>query len=42
MKNNTLTVINQLTKDGSLEKAGGAAYIADLTGKVPTSANIEY
>ena len=42
IKGDTLTVINQLTKDGSLEKAGGAAYIADLTGKVPTSANIEY
>ena len=40
IKGDTLTVINQLTKDGSLEKAGGAAYIADLTGKVPTSSNI--
>lgn len=38
----TLTVINELKKEGNLEKAGGAAYIAELTDKVPTSANIKY
>lgn len=38
----TLTVINELKKEGNLEKAGGAAYIAELTTKVPTSANIKY
>ncbi|MBP3710598.1 MAG: replicative DNA helicase [Treponema sp.] len=42
VKGDTLTVINQLTKDGNLERAGGAAYIAELTDKVPTSANVEY
>ena len=38
----TLTLINELTKSGMLEKAGGAAYIASLTDVVPTAANIEY
>lgn len=38
----TLTLISELTKTDSLEKAGGAAYIASLTDVVPTSSNIEY
>ncbi|MBQ9494239.1 MAG: replicative DNA helicase [Treponema sp.] len=42
VKGDTLTVIHQLTKDGNLEKAGGAGYIAELTDKVPTSANVAY
>lgn len=38
----TLTLINELTKTGKLEEAGGAAAIAALTDTVPTSANVEY
>lgn len=36
------TVANQLRKDGKLELVGGAYYIADLTTKVNSAANIEY
>ena len=42
IKGDTLTLINELTKTGDLEKAGGVAYIASLTNTVPTSANILY
>ena len=38
----TLSLINELTKIGKLEEAGGAAYIASLTDLVPTAANVEY
>ena len=38
----TLSLINELTKTGKLEEAGGAAYIASLTDLVPTAANVEY
>lgn len=38
----TLALINELTKTGKLEEAGGAAYIASLTDLVPTAANVEY
>ena len=37
-----LSLINELTKQGKLEQAGGNAYIADLTNTVATSANINY
>ena len=37
-----LTVAEQLAKDGTLEEVGGAAYIAELSSKVATSANIVY
>jgi replicative DNA helicase len=37
-----LTVVEQLKKDGNLEMCGGAYYIAQLTNKVGTSANVEY
>ena len=37
-----LTVTEQLAKDGTLEEVGGAAYIAELSSKVATSANIVY
>lgn len=37
-----VTIMEQLNRDGHLEEAGGAAYIADLSGAVPTSANVEY
>ncbi len=36
------TVIDQLTKDGNLEKAGGPYIIADLTTQVGTSAHVMY
>lgn len=36
------TLVDQLTSDGALDDVGGASYIAELTGAVPTSANIEY
>ena len=34
-----ITLKTQLTTDGTLEKIGGLAYISDLTGAVPTTAN---
>ncbi|GMU92744.1 MAG: replicative DNA helicase [Candidatus Hydrogenedentota bacterium] len=37
-----VTLLEQLNRDGALEKAGGASYVAELAGAVPTSANIEY
>ena len=37
-----VTLTEALTRDGALEKSGGAAYIAELTDAVPTSANVEY
>ena len=35
-----LTVTEQLAKDGTLEDVGGPAYVAELSSKVATSANI--
>ena len=37
-----LTVTDALERQGSLDKVGGAIYIADLSNKVASSANIEY
>lgn len=37
-----LTVVEQLRKNGQLEQVGGPAYIAQLTRKVLSSANIEF
>jgi replicative DNA helicase len=37
-----LTVTSQLRKSGTLEIAGGAFYITELTSKVASAANIEY
>ncbi len=37
-----LTLTNELTRRGELEKAGGPAYVTGLTSAVPTSANVEY
>lgn len=37
-----LTIVDQLQKEGELDKAGGAAYVASLTTAVPASANVEY
>ncbi len=38
----TLSLINELSKTGKLDQAGGAAYIASLTDQVPTAANINF
>lgn len=37
-----LTLTGELQSRGELEKAGGAAYIASLTSRVPTTANVGY
>ena len=37
-----VTLMEQLTRDGALEKAGGLAYVTDLSSTLPTSANVEY
>ena len=37
----SVSLANQLTRDGNLEKAGGTSYIAALTDTVPSAANIE-
>lgn len=37
-----VTLGEQLTREGHLESTGGYTYIAELTGAVPTSANVEY
>jgi replicative DNA helicase len=36
------TLLEQLNRENTLEAAGGASYIGELTAAVPTSANIEY
>ncbi len=42
IRGDTLTLVDQLQKEGNLEKAGGVAYIASLTDVVPSSANVEH
>ncbi len=42
VKGDMLTLIDELTKSGKLEEAGGVPYISSLTDTVPTSANIDY
>ncbi|MBR5645635.1 MAG: replicative DNA helicase [Treponema sp.] len=42
IQGDTLSLINELTVSGNLEKAGGTAYIASLTDTVPSAANIDY
>lgn len=37
-----VTVTEELTNRGLLEKVGGASYLASLAGAVPTAANVEY
>lgn len=37
-----LTLTDELRSEGTLESAGGTAYISTLTSVVPTSANVEY
>ena len=41
IKGDTISLIDILTKEGKLEQAGGAAYIASLTQMVPSAANIQ-
>ena len=42
IKGDMLTLIDDLTKKGKLEAAGGVSYISSLTDVVPTSANVDY
>ncbi len=37
-----VTLTDQLVREDHLEAVGGASYIAELTGAVPTSANVEH
>ena len=37
-----VTLTEAMSREGTLEQSGGAAYIAGLTDAVPTSANVEY
>ena len=37
-----LTLTDELRSEGTLESAGGTAYVSTLTSVVPTSANVEY
>lgn len=37
-----LTVVEELKRRGDIEQAGGAVYIAELSGKVASAAHIEY
>jgi len=37
-----LTLTGELTAAGLIDKAGGASYIASLTSRVPTTANVSY
>lgn len=37
-----IAVTNALTKSGNLQKAGGADYLHELAGSVPTAANADY
>ena len=37
-----VTLKEQLVRDGTLDPSGGLAYVAELSGAVPTSANIEH
>ncbi|HBB42340.1 MAG TPA: replicative DNA helicase, partial [Treponema sp.] len=42
VKGDMVTLIDDLSKSGKLEEAGGISYISSLTDTVPTSANIDY
>lgn len=42
VRGDTLSLVDQLTKEGKLEQAGGAGYIASLTEMVPSASNIEH
>ncbi len=42
VKADILTVTGEMKQSGTLEEAGGTAYVASLTSIVPTTANVEY
>ncbi|MCR4741478.1 MAG: replicative DNA helicase [Treponema sp.] len=42
IQGDTISLLNELTVEGNLEKAGGASYVASLTDTVPSAANIDY
>lgn len=42
VKGDMLTLIDELTRSGKLEEAGGVPYISSLSDRVPTSANVDY
>lgn len=42
VRGDTVVIINELSKLGKLDQAGGASYLASLTDVVPTAANIDY
>ena len=42
VRGDMLTLIDDLTKTGNLEKAGWMTYVSSLTDTVPTSANVDY
>ena len=42
IRGDLLTLIDDLTKNGKLEAAGGVSYVSSLTDTVPTSANVDY
>ena len=42
VRGDTLSLVDELTKEGKLEQAGGAGYIASLTEIVPSASNIEH
>ena len=42
VRGDLISLTELLSERGELESSGGASYIADLTNKVPTSANVEY
>ncbi len=42
VRGDTLSLVDELTKEGKLEQAGGAGYIASLTELVPSAVNVEH
>ncbi|MGP1586811.1 MAG: replicative DNA helicase [Treponemataceae bacterium] len=42
VRGDLVSVQDELSKRGELDSCGGTAYISELAGKVPTSANVEY
>ncbi len=37
-----ITVMNQMTQDGTLEASGGELYLIELSEKVPTARNVDF
>ena len=42
IRGDLISITELLSERGELESSGGAAYVADLCNKVPTSANVDY